>query len=284
MRSLRRLLFSAILPILACGDDTSDASGGGGQSTGDTTATGAGGSGGVASGGGEGGTATTAGADAGGERGDGGGDGGSGGATAEGYGQINGTCGVIDDDDLLSDQPQVIENVIDFSARPPFDVSLLSASGQEMYADGNLGGSSLFSEIFAFEILERCDQALLLKTEGEIVYQTEGKKTDILVEVDGLKLAISVVRAVSFPEGDPYPVSQAYDVIEGKLADILESSVNVAPEDAWEKQMLSVLAQTPDHAAAVIEAYAMIDAATKADTIVHITVTEGDDDFIYYGE
>ena len=89
---------------------------------------------------------------------------------------------------------------------------------------------------------------------------------------------------MSYPEGAPYPVDQALGVLEGKLSDIIQSSSLVAPEDAWPKQILAVIAQTQDHADAITAAYDMVDAATKADTIVYITVTEGDDAFIYYGQ
>lgn len=215
-----------------------------------------------------------------------GGTGGSGGAGGgdplDGYGALSGTCGDVDLADILSTDPDYQTNGIDFTARLPFDDMFLSDGGLEMVADGNLGGSSLYSEVFAFEVLQRCEGALLLKTEGEIIYQTMGKKTDILLEIDGERVGVSVVRAMSYPEGSPYPVSQAYDVLEGKLADILESSVNVAPADSWPKQILAVVAQTQDHADAIEQAYAMMDAATKSDTIVYVTVTEGDDDFIYY--
>jgi hypothetical protein len=212
-----------------------------------------------------------------------GGAGGAGGGDAfNGYGALSGPCGEIDLDDILSPSPELLENLLDFSARPAFDVALLSPGGQEMFADGNLGGSSLYSEIFAYEVLYRCDAAALLKTEAEIIYAMQGKKTDILLEIDGEKVGVSVVRAMSYPKGSEYPVMQAYTVLEGKLSDILQSSANVDPQDAWKKQILSVIAQTPAHAGAITQAYAMIDAATRADTIVLMTVTEGDDDFIYY--
>ena len=61
-------------------------------------------------------------------------------------------------------------------------------------------------------------------------------------------------------------------------------AASVAPEDAWKKQILAVIAQTPEHAAAIADAYAMLDATTTADTIVLVTVTEGTDKFIYYGK
>ena len=39
----------------------------------------------------------------------------------------------------------------------------------------------MYSEVFAYEWLARCEQATLLKTETEIVYDVVGKKADILV-------------------------------------------------------------------------------------------------------
>jgi len=299
-------LFLALFTIAAaCGDKgqgTGSTGGSSSSSTGDApTSTGTGGagassassSGDATGGGGAGGTGTggagAGGAGTGGSGGAGtGGAGGSGGAgtgggaPSDGYGALSGTCGDIDLDDILAPEPEIIANLLDFSARPAFDVSLLSSGGQTMHAEGNLGGSSLYSEIFAYEVLYRCDAAALLKTEAQIIYAMQGKKTDLLVEIDGMKVGVSVVRAVSYPKGNPYPVSQAYTVLEGKLADILQSSANVDPQDAWKKQILAVVAQTPAHADAIQQAYTMIDPATKADTIVLVTVTEGDDDFIYY--
>jgi len=272
--TMRTALAAALAALLslsaACRDE--DAGAGGASAT--TTTTGAGAGGATTGVGGAGGAGT---AGAGGEAA-----GGAGGGAPSGYGALSGTCGVINLDDIESPAPQVVENAIDLTGRPAFDPLLLSPGGQEIFEDGNLGGSSLYSEIFAYEVLYRCDGAALLKTEAEIVYAIDGKKTDLLVEIDGAKVGVSVVRAVSFPEGAAYPVWQALDVLEDKLADILLSSANVAPEDAWEKQIVSVVAQSPEHASAIEQAYAMIDAGTKADTIVVITVTDGDDAYIYY--
>jgi len=291
MRSPRSpaLVVALFTLIAACRDDRggSAATGASTTSSSTTASTGAGGAGGTGATGG-GGAAGVGGAGAAGVGGAGGagvgGAGEAGGSPLGGYGALSGACGDIDLDDILSPDPALYDNLLDFTARPAFDVSLLSPGGQEMYADGNLGGSSLYSEIFAYEVLYRCEGAALLKTEAEIVYAMQGKKTDLLVEVDGMKVGVSVVRAMSYPEGADYPVSQAHSVLEGKLADILQSSVNVDPQDAWEKQILAVVAQTPAHADAIEQAYSMIDAAIKADTLVVVTVTEGDDDFIYYNQ
>jgi len=273
------LLLALFTLAAACGDGgsgtggtTTSSSGGGGA----TTSTGVG-AGGAATGGGG---AGTGGMGAGGMGT--GGVGAGGGDPIGGYGALSGACGEIDLDDIVSPAPEILANAFDFNGYPTFDVSALSPGGQAMYAKGNLGGNSLYSEIFAYESLYRCDGAALLKTEGEIVYAIQGKKTDLLVEIDGEKVGVSVVRAESYPKGSPYPVTQAYTVLQGKLADILQSSANVDPQDAWQKQILAVLAQTQEHADAIQQAYAMIDPNTKSDTIVLVTLTEGDDDFIYY--
>ena len=205
-----------------------------------------------------------------------------GGAPLGGYGVLSGTCGEIDLDDIVSAAPSFIVNEIDFSTRPAFNVSYLSPGGKAMYAAGNLNQSSLYSEIFAYEVLYRCEDAVFLKGETEIVYDTNSKKTDLLVEIDGDKVGVSVVRAESYPKGSAYPVSQAYNVLQGKLSDILLSSASVSAGDRWKKQILSILAQDQLHADAISEAYTMIDPAVKADTIVVVTITDGDDDFIYY--
>ncbi len=277
---LPRVLLLAVA-VFACGEE-------GGSSAAAGAGAGNGGGGDHVQGGGTpaSGPATSSSSGAGGAPGVGGAGGAGGGGgndPLDGYGQIAGSCGEIDLEDLVSPDPQIVESEIDFSGRPPFDPVLLSPGGQEMYADGNLGGSSLYSEIFAFEVLARCEGATLLKTEAEIVYATQGKKTDILIDIDGEKVGVSVVRAMSFPEGAPYAPADALPVLEGKLDDILLSTANVAPEDAWIKQILAVVAQTPEHAASIGAAYAMLDDATRADTIVVVTVTEGVDAFIYYG-
>lgn len=200
-----------------------------------------------------------------------------------GFGAITGPCGVLDDE-LTSAEPAFIVNAIDFGDDPydAVDYDLLSAGGQEIIADGNAGGSSLLSEVFAYEVLLRCEGAELLKTETEVTYlDPQGKITDLLVRIDGVVIGVSVTRAVAFPFENPYSVEQARTLLEQKLEGVLASSANVAPMDAWQKQVLSVIAYGDGHAAALEEALALIDEDTKADTVVYVTVSHGDDAFLY---
>jgi len=196
-------------------------------------------------------------------------------------GVLAGDCGLIDAMELTSPDPFVFTGAIDFGMIG-YDYDLLTPGGQQIYDEGNLNPSSLYSEIVAYEVLARCEEALLLKTEATIVYQDPmGKKTDLLVEMDGLKIGVSVVRAVGFPQDDPWTPAQAEVILQKKLEDILVSSANVAPEDAWVKQILSVVAYGPMHLDSLLTAYAGLDPTIKADTLLVITVTHGDDAFIY---
>ncbi len=202
---------------------------------------------------------------------------------AAGFGTISG-CGALVPELTTATPSSFVSHIAFdhlFDAEVAADVTALTPGGQEIIADGNAGGSSLLSEVFAFELLARCDGATLLKTETEVVYATPGKITDLLVELDGQKLGVSVTRAVAFPFDDPYVEAQAADLLERKLDDILESSANVAAEDRWVKQALAVLAYGPGHADALAAAYATIPAEIRADTILWVMVTDGTDDFIY---
>ena len=266
-----------LLALAACSDKSPATSGGG---TG-----GVGGTGGSANGGAPGGNGGSGGTGVGasggvGAGGQGGTAGGAGGVGPE-WGQLSGPCPEFGAAELTSPNAFYFDDSIDFGSQA-YDYALLSTGGKKVYDDGNLGGSSIYSEVLSFEILHRCDLAELLKTETEILYQDAGgKKTDLLVEMDGHKIGVSVTRAYAYPPDNPYTVAQAQALLDGKLSDILLSSANVAPADAWDKQVLHVLAYSDQYAVALGQAYAQIDPATKADTVVDVTVTNGDDAIVY---
>jgi hypothetical protein len=182
----------------------------------------------------------------------------------DGFGELSGECDVIDTE---------------------IDLTKLSEGGQTIIANGNAGGSSLYSEVFAYEVLYRCEEAVLLKTETDIIYQPGmGSITDLLVEIDGEKIGVSVVRAFAFPFEDPYPIEEARRILNKKLTDIQESSARVAEEDRWVKQILSVIAYTEQHAMQIRTAYDELEVSVKTDTILVVTVTDGEDGPLYFNE
>ena len=90
-----------------------------------------------------------------------------------------------------------------------------------------------------------------------------------------------MTRAFGYPLGTPYALSSAQTLITRKLQDIQVSTMNVSAADKWDKQILAVMAWDDQAADVVAQAWMMADAATKADTIVVVSVTGGDDHFIY---
>ena len=196
------------------------------------------------------------------------------------YPIISGDCFVLDDE-LTDTAPSLFSNAIDFGEQG-FDEESLSEDGALLYATDNAGGSSIYSEVFSFELLHHCEDAKLLKTETQIDYtDSQGKITDMLLEIDAVKIGVSVTRAFAYPPDTPYTNELAEELLVKKLTGVLESTSNVAEEDAWEKQILHILAYTSDHQDRVVESYEGLDPALKADTIVVVTSTEGEDTFLY---
>ena len=204
-------------------------------------------------------------------------------AGAGGFGDLGGMCGVLAEADLTGAAPELVRARLTFDRAfvDPDDRPLLTAGGRYMLEVGNAGGSSLDSEVFAYEELARCEQAALLKTETEIVYDTPGKITDFEVELDGHKIGVSVTRAVHYPFGDPYTIDEATTLATRKLDDIQVSTADVSAADRWDKQILAVLAWDDAAADTFAQAWATLDDPTRGDTIVLITTTDGDDQFIY---
>jgi hypothetical protein len=203
--------------------------------------------------------------------------------TASGFGELSGMCGVLMSTDLTGAAPALFRATMTFARRynDPADRPLLTPGGQHLAATPNAGGSSGFSEIFAYEELARCETATLLHTETEISYEIDGKITDLEVKIGGEMIGVSVTRAQTYPLGTPYTESAATTLLNKKLGDIQMSTANVSETDRWRKQVLAILAWDTQAADTFATAWAALDAGVKADTLVVITTTEGDDTFIY---
>jgi hypothetical protein len=200
-----------------------------------------------------------------------------------GFGAITGECGVLTPAGLADHTPRWFGGEFTFDNRydDPAERGLLTPGGQHIVSVDNAGGSSVFSEVFAYEWLARCELATLLKTETEIVYDVVGKKADLLVEIDGQKVGVSVTRAVTFPFGQPYTLAAATSLFDRKLDDIQLAATQVSAADRWSRSMVAALAYDPQHAQVAMQAWNMLDAATRGDVILVVAVTHGDDLFVY---
>lgn len=209
------------------------------------------------------------------------------GGAVERAGIIEGPCGVLDDELVDTSMSFVVRNSMRFDA--PWsaeDDALVSEGAREILMDGTAGGSSGYSEAFAFEVLHRCEGAELIKSETEIVYDPVAGRTDMLAELDGLKIGVSVTRAFTFvsecTRGDAYTEAAAASLLMDKLESIAESSMNVSAEDAWVKQILFVFADTATHADVFQSVWDGLDPVERGDTILFLSVSEGEDTFLYF--
>ncbi|NOU26297.1 MAG: hypothetical protein HOO96_00195 [Polyangiaceae bacterium] len=198
-------------------------------------------------------------------------------------GTLSGMCGVLAPE-LTKPTPSLFDNTVAFVAGESYVRDSLSEGGKVLYDTPNAGGSSTESEVMSYEVLRYCDGAKLLKTETQIQYAAPGDAggnpiTDILMEIDGKKIGVSVTRAYK-PASLGYTDADAQTLLMKKLGDINLSSKRVLPVDKWSKQILHVFTATQAQTDAVHRVWATLDAATKADTIVVVTRTTGGG-FIY---
>lgn len=201
-----------------------------------------------------------------------------------GFGAITGDCGELDAAEWSTSDPAAFSLTVDFGTTA-FASSLLSPGAQQILDEGTLGGSSGESEAISFDLLYRCELATLLKTETQITYLSEGgKKTDILVEIDGHRVGVSVTRALTFDFPEPCaPLDEAAlsTLITRKVSDLPLSKANANPADAWERSMLYVIACDAAHAAEVERLFWALPANTRGDALLLIGTSDGEDDFLY---
>jgi hypothetical protein len=118
-------------------------------------------------------------------------------------------------------------------------------------------------------------------TETEILYDIDGKKADLLVELDGRKIGVSVVRFVKFPFGTPYTLADATPLVQRKIEDLRLATSQVSAADLWTEQMVVAIAWDAQHAAVAMEAWNALDASVRGETMMIVAVSNGDDMFIY---
>jgi hypothetical protein len=192
-------------------------------------------------------------------------------------GTLSGSCGIVKTQ-LAKPTSTLVQNQLTFVAGETYDKASLSPDGQIMFDTPNAGGSSSESEVMSLEVLHACEGAKLLKTETQVKYVDDAAGpptiTDILVEIGGKRVGVSVTRAYK-PQNQPFPDSEVKSLLEKKLEGILRSSARVAPTDKWVKQILHVFAANKAQADAVARVLPTIDASIRSNTIVLLTQTTG---------
>lgn len=117
----------------------------------------------------------------------------------------------------------------------------ISKGATKIMSEENAGGESELSECFSFEVLHKCLNAKLLKTEMEIKYWSKHCKiTDYSVKIDDIKIGVSVTRAMKY--NGLFNKHDAMKLLKKKLNGINESTNNVLTCDQWQRQILHIWA------------------------------------------
>jgi hypothetical protein len=212
------------------------------------------------------------------------GDAGDAGAAGDGIlGTLSGSCGVLRA--RLADPAAALDHdLLVFQAGEVYAKTSLSPDGQRLFDTPNAGGSSTESEAMSMEVLRACEGAKLLKTETEILYAPPDDAggnaiTDILVEIDGKKVGVSVTRAYK-PKTQTFSDVEIAALLAKKLDGINHSSTRVRAADKWVRQILHVFAVDKAAADGVERVWKTLSSALRADTLILVTQTQGGG-FIY---
>lgn len=203
----------------------------------------------------------------------------SGGGANEILGSLAGPCPLLSGE-LLASEPSLYFDTLAFANGETYAKSSLSPGGVVLFDTPNAGGSSTESEVMSFEVLHFCEGATLLETETGIEYDASvdggmNSITDILVEIDGKKVGVSVTRAYKPTSQGAQTDGELKALLEKKLAGINASSARVKPAYKWVKQILHVFSFSADSTAAIDRVWPTIDSTLRADTIVLVTTTTG---------
>ncbi|KAH7829450.1 uncharacterized protein MONOS_11067 [Monocercomonoides exilis] len=160
-----------------------------------------------------------------------------------------------------------------FQAVVPFHLFSFTLGAIQLMTLPNAGGHSERSEALSFEVLHRILGCELCKAEMEIKYLSPNwKKTDYLIQLRSHKVAVSVTRAVGYPNPQFFDESAAVELLKKKLSGICISSLGVVDEDKWERQILHIFTQTPQAATYLKFAYHSLPPILRGNTIVICTV------------
>jgi len=173
----------------------------------------------------------------------------------------------------------VVVNYFRASSANPAAIKL-GHGGQRIFDSPNAGGNSVWSEALSFDVLEMLFGAKLKLTEMEIEYfPMGGKITDYSVSLFATTIGVSVTRALKFK--GHFCEEDGMVLLGKKLYGIQESSRLVIDSQRWKKQILHVWAENQHVADTLKNVWLKMDAALTGNTVVVITVTEHNAQFIF---
>ena len=153
--------------------------------------------------------------------------------------------------------------------RLPRNELILCTSARQVLCTRNAGGSSIWSEVIAMELLHRIFGAELLKTETTISYVRQSCIVDFIVSINQHRFGISVTRVMQLQRAE-----QIQRLLVKKLKGLSQAIDHVSEADAWERGLLHVLVTSSADAEIVASQFTSLSPsfhriATLLITVVH---------------
>lgn len=157
-----------------------------------------------------------------------------------------------------------------FEPLQPFADMTLSIEALRILLVPNAGGNSLTSEVLSYEMLKKCFNASLHKTELEVEYFPRGGCiTDYVSTFFERRLGVSVTRAMKYPASAQFEFEDAERLLRKKLGGILQSSANSM--EPWSKQVLHIWTGSRRSSDLLSAAYHRLDSGVPSNTVVLLT-------------
>lgn len=138
----------------------------------------------------------------------------------------------------------------------------MNVDARRSLTTANAGGKSVLSEMLSMQYFSQVLRAEAILLENEVEYWIDYKMVDYVCTVNGVRVGVSVTRAMSYPNPDRFTYACARDLLNKKLYGLIVSRNSVAAQHTFFKSVLHVWCQTPRIAALVKRAYEEIDVSS----------------------
>ncbi|OQS02097.1 hypothetical protein THRCLA_05507 [Thraustotheca clavata] len=135
----------------------------------------------------------------------------------------------------------------------------LDKDANQIYLEPNAGGRSVVSEALSMQYMHEVFGADNVVTEMKIHYWNENwKKVDYLCTIAKERIAVSVTRAMKFPNPNAWKSDDAIKLLRKKLNGLVIARAGVCKDQRYTKSILHIWCQTKDIALSIQSAYKFV--------------------------
>ncbi|OQR82880.1 hypothetical protein ACHHYP_15398 [Achlya hypogyna] len=173
-----------------------------------------------------------------------------------------------------------------FVRHRPTERFALDADARQIYLEPNAGGKSVVSEALSMQYMHEAFGADAVVTEMRIKYWSSNwKKVDYLCSIAAERVAVSVTRAMKFPDPAAWTNDDARFLLRKKLFGLVVARSGVCKEQRYTKSVLHIWCQTKAIALSIAACYeAVVDELDIAANVILIATIATAESCIFYDD